>query len=401
MVEWKNLGQLGKFENIGTDKKIVEGEQLVTLLNYVDVYHHKKIDSSVPQMQVTASDKKIKECTVEKGDIFVTPSSETVDDIGHSSVIEETISNAVYSYHIMRYRLFEQNMIISYYINYVFDTDYVKKQILKKAQGLTRFGLSKDKFGSIIIPFPSLSEQKRIVGILDTFTSSIDNLKEQIAKRRKQFEYYCDKYYGGDFDGMMALANNPKNSVVTFAVLGTITRGKRFVRDDVRETGQPCIHYGDMYTYYGTKAYQSRTFLDRGFPKAMRYAKKGDVVIVGAGENDYEIGVGVVWFGDEPAAVHDACYILEHQQNPMYISYYLRTNIYHQQLKKHVSSGKISSFSADGLGKVYIPIQSAEKQNEIVASLEKFEEIIRNLEAQLDLRQKQYEYYRNKLLTFD
>lgn len=107
MVEWKNLGQLGKFENIGTDKKIVEGEQLVTLLNYVDVYHHKKIDSSVPQMQVTASDKKIKECTVEKGDIFVTPSSETVDDIGHSSVIEETISNAVYSYHIMRYRLFE------------------------------------------------------------------------------------------------------------------------------------------------------------------------------------------------------------------------------------------------------------------------------------------------------
>lgn len=401
MVEWKNLGQLGKFENIGTDKKIVEGEQLVTLLNYVDVYHHKKIDSSVPQMQVTASDKKIKECTVEKGDIFVTPSSETVDDIGHSSVIEETIYNAVYSYHIMRYRLFEQNMIISYYINYVFDTDYVKKQILKKAQGLTRFGLSKDKFGSIIIPFPSLSEQKRIVGILDTFTSSIDNLKEQIAKRRKQFEYYCDKYYGGDFDGMMALANNPKNSVVTFAVLGTITRGKRFVRDDVRETGQPCIHYGDMYTYYGTKAYQSRTFLDRGFPKAMRYAKKGDVVIVGAGENDYEIGVGVVWFGDEPAAVHDACYILEHQQNPMYISYYLRTNIYHQQLKKHVSSGKISSFSADGLGKVYIPIQSAEKQNEIVASLEKFEAIIRNLEAQLDLRLKQYEYYRNKLLTFD
>lgn len=251
------------------------------------------------------------------------------------------------------------------------------------------------------IPIPPLFEQNRIVTILDTFTASIDNLKEQIAQRRKQFEYYCDKYYGGDFDGMMALANNPKNSVVTFATLGTITRGRRFVRDDVRETGQPCIHYGDMYTYYGTKAYQSRTFLDRGFPKAMRYAKKGDVVIVGAGENDYEIGVGVVWFGDEPAAVHDACYILEHQQNPMYISYYLRTNIYHQQLKKHVSNGKISSFSADGLGKVYIPIQSSEKQNEIVASLDKFEAIIRNLEAQLDLRQKQYEYYRNKLLTFE
>ena len=132
MVEWKELGSLGRFENIGTDKKIIEGEEIVTLLNYVDVYRHKYIDSSVPQMQVSASKKKIEDCTVEKGDIFVTPSSETVDDIGHSSVITDTIPNAVYSYHIMRYRLYEKNMLLSYYINYAFDTDIVKKQILKK-----------------------------------------------------------------------------------------------------------------------------------------------------------------------------------------------------------------------------------------------------------------------------
>ena len=181
MVEWKKLGTLGSFENIGTDKKINDGEKLVTLLNYVDVYHYKHIDASIPQMVVSASDKKIKDCSVEQGDIFVTPSSETVDDIGHSSVIEETISNAVYSYHIMRYRLFDKNLLLSYYINYAFDTDIVKKQILKRAQGLTRFGLSKDKFASIEVPIPSISEQQRIVGILDTFSSSIANLKEQIG----------------------------------------------------------------------------------------------------------------------------------------------------------------------------------------------------------------------------
>ena len=401
MVEWKELGQLGSFENIGSDKKIIEGEKIVTLLNYVDVYHHKYIDSSVPKMQVSASDRKIKDCSVLQGDIYVTPSSETIDDIGHSAVITETIPNAVYSYHIMRYRLFEKNMLLSYYINYMFDTELVKKQILKKAQGLTRFGLTKDKFASIKLPIPSVSEQKHIVDCLNTFTSSIDNLKQQIAERRKQFEYYCDQYYGGDYNGMMAFSNNPGCSVVPFSELGTITRGKRFVRDDVRESGQPCIHYGDMYTYYGTKAHQANTFLDRDFPKKMRYAHKGDVVIVGAGENDYDIGVGVVWLGDEPAAVHDACYILEHNLNPMYISYYLRSNIYHQQLKKFVSSGKISSFSAEGLGKVLIPIQSKEKQQEIVSALETFEESISKLEQMVELRQKQYEYYREKLLTFE
>ena len=265
----------------------------------------------------------------------------------------------------------------------------------------TPFSLPSETLKSVQIPLPPLSIQQEIVSVLDTFTTLIDKMKQEVEKRKKQMEYYCDLYYGGDIEGMMALANDSNNSVITFAELGTITRGKRFVRDDVRESGQPCIHYGDMYTYYGTKSYRANTYLDRDFPKKMRYANKGDVVIVGAGENDYDIGVGVVWMGDESAAVHDACYILEHSQNPMYISYYLRSNIYHQQLKKYVSSGKISSFSAEGLGKVYIPIQPIEKQNEIVSTLDKFESYITKLEKMIVLRQKQYEYYREQLLTFE
>lgn len=253
----------------------------------------------------------------------------------------------------------------------------------------------------IRIPLPPLSIQQEIVSVLDSFTTLIDKMKQEVEKRKMQMAYYRDMYYGGDIEGMMSLANNSSTSVITFAELGTITRGKRFVRDDVRESGQPCIHYGDMYTYYGTKSYQANTFLDRDYPKNMRYANKGDVVIVGAGENDYDIGVGVVWMGDEPAAVHDACYILGHKQNPMYISHYLRSNIYHQQLKKYVSSGKISSFSAEGLGKVYIPIQPTEKQAEIASTLDKFESYIMKLEKMITLRQKQYEYYREQLLTFN
>lgn len=53
--------------------------------------------------------------------------------------------------------------------------------------------LSKDVIGKIPFPIPSLSEQERIVGILDTFTAAIDNLKAQIAQRRKQYEYYRDQ----------------------------------------------------------------------------------------------------------------------------------------------------------------------------------------------------------------
>ena len=251
------------------------------------------------------------------------------------------------------------------------------------------------------IPLPPLTIQREIVSVLDSFTTLIDKMKQEVELRKKQMEYYCDKLYGGDFGGMMALANTPGISVVQFSDLGSITRGRRFVRDDVRESGQPCIHYGDMYKYYGTKCDKTKTYIDKDFPKKMSYAQKGDIVIVGAGENDYDIGVGLAWMGDEPVAVHDACYILKHKQNPMYISYYLRSNIYHQQLKSYVSSGKICSFSKEGLGKIYIPIQSEEKQRSIVSTLDAFEQYISKLERLITLREKQYAYYHEKLLTFE
>lgn len=293
----------------------------------------------------------------------------------------------------------ETNSQLDYrFLYFYLATKYL--QLRNSAQGaLTSLNLERIK--NIEIPLPPLNIQKDIVSILDSFTSLIDKMKQEVEMRKKQMVYYIDKFYGGDFDGMMRLADIPGNSVVQFSDLGPIIRGKRFVRDDIRTVGQPCIHYGDMYTYYGTMAVTAKTFLERDFPKKMRYAHKGDVVIVGAGENDYDIGVGLVWMGEEPAAVHDACYILKHHQIPMYISYYLRSNIYHQQLKKYVSSGKISSFSAEGLGKVYIPIQPEDKQRQIASILVTFETYISKLEKMIELRQKQYEYYREKLLTFE
>lgn len=290
----------------------------------------------------------------------------------------------------------------------ILDTKFLYYVLLNKLDIISTFyrgaGIKHPSMLSVLtleIPLPPLNIQKEIVSILDSFTSLLDKMKQEIEMRKKQMEYYIDKFYGGDFDGMMRLADIPGNSVAQFSDLGPIIRGKRFVRDDIRTVGQPCIHYGDMYTYYGTMAVTAKTFLERDFPKKMRYAHKGDVVIVGAGENDYDIGVGLVWMGEEPAAVHDACYILKHHQIPMYISYYLRSNIYHQQLKKYVSSGKISSFSAEGLGKVYIPIQPEDKQRQIVSILDTFETYISKLEKMIELRQKQYEYYREKLLTFE
>lgn len=276
---------------------------------------------------------------------------------------------------------------------------YAMKQIQFVPQQHQRHWIS--KYSHFNIPIPSSEEQSRIVNTLDTFAASVDNLKKQIELRCKQYEYLINRAFGGTFQNMIKQIDEGQLVAESLSMHGVFTRGRRFVRTDIVEDGQPCIHYGDMYTYYGISATAAKTHLPVDFPKKMRYAKKGDVVIVGAGENNEDIGVGLAWFGEEPAAVHDACYIYESDFDPLFLSYYLRSGIYHLQIKSSVVRGKICSISADGIGKALIPIYSMDKQKKIVEQLLPFENLITNLQRQLEYREKQYEYYRNKLLTFE
>ncbi|WP_157144856.1 hypothetical protein [Brachyspira pilosicoli] len=80
-VAYKTLSEIGEFSNIGVDKKKVDGEKEILLLNFIDVMKNMYIDKSIPKMVVTASDYKIEKCTIEEGDIFITPSSETIDEM--------------------------------------------------------------------------------------------------------------------------------------------------------------------------------------------------------------------------------------------------------------------------------------------------------------------------------
>lgn len=246
---------------------------------------------------------------------------------------------------------------------------------------------------SFNVPVPPLEVQCEIVRILDSFTLLTEELTEELTARKKQYQHYLNSFF-----------ENQKDNLVPLSSLGTITRGKRFVHADATETGVPCIHYGELYTFYGVHANIVKSHIREELRPKMRYAHKGDVIIVGAGENNIDIGVGVAWEGNEDVAVHDACYTLCHSKNSKYISYYLRSDMYHNQIKKYVSEGKICSISATGLGKALIPLPSIAEQERIVSILDRFDslcnDITTGLPAEIEARQKQYEYYRDKLLTF-
>jgi len=170
--------------------------------------------------------------------------------------------------------------------------------------------------------------------------------------------------------------------------------------------GVPCIHYGEMYTNYGIWAREAKSFLSAELvsSKKLRVAEKNDVVIVAAGETIEDIGKGTAWLGEEGVVIHDACFSYRSPLNPVYFAYFTRTIIFHDQIRRNISSGKISAINEKGFNKVIIPIPAIQEQEHIVRLLDQFDEATKNIVAQLEkeieLRNKQYEYYRNELLSF-
>ena len=182
--EEKKLGDIGNFKTSSVDKLIKEGEQLVSLINWMNVYKHQTItnENTKELMQVSAQEKQIETSNLKRGDILFTPSSETPSDIGHSIVIFEDLYNTLYSYHLMRFRPIINLDIL--YSHYFCNVSSILKQISRFATGSTRFTISVGSFSKIIIQLPSLEEQQKIANFLSSIDSKIELVSTQIENTK-------------------------------------------------------------------------------------------------------------------------------------------------------------------------------------------------------------------------
>lgn len=183
------IGKLGNLSTSSVNKKTIDNEKKIKLLNYMDIYKKtiKGIDNSINFMEVTASRSQIANSRAINGDVFFTPSSETSDDIGHSSVVLEEIDNLLFSYHLVRLR-FSKGLNINYK-KYLFNNHFVLNQFSSKATGTTRMTLSKHDFSSTYISLPKFSiEQQKISNFLDYKTSQFDSIIEKKEKLIEKLE---------------------------------------------------------------------------------------------------------------------------------------------------------------------------------------------------------------------
>ena len=247
-------------------------------------------------------------------------------------------------------------------------------------------------------PEKSLDIQAKIVQILDSFSE----LTSELTSRKKQYNYYRDE-----------LLSFPECEVEwkPLAEVGEFIRGKRFTKDDYVEDGVNVIHYGEIYTKYSVWTDRVFSQVRSDMADSLRYAEPGDVVMTGVGETVEDVGKAVAWVGHGRVAIHDDSYAFRHSMNPKFISYAMQTAAFIDEKAKHVSRGKVNRLLVNGIAKVRIPIpypkdhgRSLAEQARIVAILDKFDtltcSIREGLPREIDLRQKQYEYYRDFLLSF-
>jgi len=362
-VEFKRLGDLARIRNGGDYKHLGRGDVPVYgtggIMTRVDTAAYSKPSVLIPR----------------KGSLdklyYVDGPFWTVDTIFYTEIGNELVPKFFY---------------------YFLATQHLED--LNQAGGIP--SLTQSVLNEIKIPVPPLQVQDEIVRALNLFMMLEAELEAELKARRQQFAY-CMK-------ALMTFAEDGRAKWATLGELGEFIRGRRFTKDDYVDSGLGCIHYGQIYTDYGTTATRTITFLPEEFRNKLRLARPGDLVIAATGENVEDVCKAVAWLGTDEVAAHDDCFIYRHELDPTYASYLFQSSGFQEQKVRYVSESKVVRISGVNMAKIRVQVPPLEDQKRIVEALNSFDALINDpssgLPAEIAARRTQYEHYRHRLMTF-
>ena len=242
------------------------------------------------------------------------------------------------------------------------------------------------QFAQFEIPIPPLAIQNEIVKLLDNFAE----LTAELALRKKQYEWYCGSLIGG--------ATFPKRKISDIATFrygyttSAATSGDaRYIRiTDITDDGK----LNPLDAKYTCISTENKEYL----------LKRDDLVMARTGAT---YGKTLCYNMDTPAIY--ASFLIkiqvdETQMLPRFYWHFTRTPEYWGQANRLVTKGGQPQFNTGAIGRIVIPIPPLETQAKIVSILDRFDalchDLTQGLPAEIAARKKQYEYYRDKLLTF-
>ena len=356
MVEWKTIGEI---TNIVRGNRITKSELLdngiypvisggVTPLGYIDKYNREPNTITIAQYGSA-------------GYIDYQQKKFWANDVCYSVYPKSSVDNKYLFYALVNKQ----------YDIYSLRTNAVPAHLpLKSLQ-------------DVKIPTPSLEEQNRIVGILDTFTDSIENLKQQIAQRRKQYEHYRDQLL--ELEGKEGVEWKKLNTVCE------VINGRAYKQQELLATGKyRVLRVGNFFS--NDSWYFSDLELDDKY-----YCNEGDLLYA------WSASFGPHIWTEEKTIYHYHIWKMNcsEELDKKFMFYWLQSENMRKQAFSHLHGATMAHLTKALMESLNVPLLPLSGQQRIVSILDTFEASISNLEAQLAQRQKQYEYYRNQLLTFE
>lgn len=402
-IRLTTLGDIGKFtRGNGLQKKDFR-EKGKPVIHYGEIYT-KYGFSAEKTYSFTEEEIYSKLRKAKPNDILMATTSENIEDVGKSVVWlgneEIGFSGDMYSFST------EEN---SKYIAYYFQTANFQRQKERKVTGTKLIRIHADDIEKFEIPLPPLEIQNKVVLILDKFQKLLNEtnglLPEEIEQRRKQYEFYREKFLTFEIECDKASKQASNNSIISKEFFKFLHQGAESVGVDIEDKvewekleevckikngrdwkklneGNIPVYGsgGEMGVYVDKYSYNKPTVL---------IPRKGSI------EN--------VFYLDKPFWNVDTIFYTEINNNkiiPKYFYYFIQNF----NIKSLSTDSTRPSITQSVLNKLMIPIPSLEVQKYIVEILDKFHNLINDisqgLPKEIELREKQYIYYREKLLSF-
>ena len=284
---------------------------------------------------------------------------------------------------------FKEKFLPKFLLHYA----YILSQYCKDNTNLGTFqSVDMTKFRNFEIPIPPLEVQAEIVRILDTFTELIKELIKEQELRKKQYSYYRDKLLTFEIDIQYKNLSDICSFIYGYTEKAKDEGNARFVRiTDILETG--CLN-PEGAKYINLTSECEKYLL-----------KKGDLLTARAGATYGK----TLYFDEDYPAVYASYLIKLNLDNNLilnrYYWHFAKSSYYWKQANKLAVGGAQPNLNANSLAKIIVPLPTLDTQKRIVDILDNFEKYCNDLQiglpAEIEARKKQYNFYRDKLLTFE
>lgn len=269
------------------------------------------------------------------------------------------------------YTEIDKSFVVEKYVFYALQKEHLEK--LNTAGGVP--SLTQAVLNSVVIPVPPLPVQEEIVRILDTFTELQAELQAELQKRKLQYNYYLDNLLNFNRGGQDV-------RWMRMSEVAQVCRGTRVVKSQLSNNGYPV--YQNCLTPMG---YYDKTNCNGGTP----------FVICGGAAGNVGYSTVDFWAADDCEFIISGSEVCN-----KYLYYYLMTK--QDYLSSQVRKASVPRLSPIIIKDLVVPVPSLTDQRKIVSILDRFDRLTNDLSsglpAEMEKRRQQYEYYRDKLLSF-